>query len=124
MPPKQLKLDLTPPSPPQPVSYLDLFHGLSDWFLTAEQPPIYMGWYRTRPLDGGEDEVRRFWDGETWSVATRGDVSDETSEDCRQTPMLSKYAKQVMWAGLLRAHIAGYTYPLLETERLGLAKTL
>lgn len=104
--------------PPKPLSYLDLFHGLTTWTLTSVEVPPFIGWWRTRSLAGDDNGDRRWWDGDRWSVSVNASCDDRACEEAKLIHMPSRFVGQVVWCGLARPHLAAYEIPLVRSDRL------
>jgi hypothetical protein len=105
---------------PQPVTYIELFLGVTDWKLTREDPPEYLGWYRVR-VDGAPNpnasQHMRYWNGVAWSGVVLRHFSDELVEERSQVFASIEYSQNIIWCGLKKPHLVGYFDPLVLSPR-------
>lgn len=81
--------------------------------------PPYLGWWLTRRTDTPWVEpVRRWFNGEHWSVPVNLGTDDATAEDAKSFQTLVP-ARNLEWSGLVhRPPLAFYHYPLVKSPRL------
>lgn len=116
--PQQLQLNLTPPmGEPTPGTHIEVLCGLTPWILTAEAPPPYEGWWRTKEQSGRY--ARRWWDGEAWSIPVPLDPGDEGFTASARRIRCHHDHSQIIWCGLAAPHPAGYVeYKLVKSPQL------
>lgn len=115
---KQLTLDLdVMPDPPKPSTYVEAFLGLTDWKKTADDPPPFLGWWKTWNEQGRAQ--RQWWNGHVWSIPTLpGPMPYEEAEEYKQI-VSHRDPGDVLWSGLCRPHLARYLeYNLVKSPRV------
>lgn len=101
---------------PQWTNHMEKFHGLTPWALTSIEAPPYTGWWRVHTGKGSYS--RRWWNGMRWSeiVGTWMSDGDVLLQQLQELP--KEKSDKVIWCGLAREHIAGYTYLMLKSPKL------
>lgn len=114
---KQLTLNLDAfLGPPKPSSLIDMLIGLSGWKKTEDDPPPFIGWWKT--WSEFDAHQRRWWNGYEWSIPVHLGTTCGVAQDAAETPT-KQDSSAIVWCGLLREHPAGYfEYRLVRSPRV------
>jgi len=101
---------------PQPSTYIEMYLGLTSWKRSGDDPPDYVGWYRTWEGEG-KPPTRRFFNGRLWSMPVTRYMSDELVEVKAEYFEDAYRSDQIIWCGLRKPHLVGYFHPITVSDR-------
>ena len=101
---------------PAPSTYIEIFLGLTAWKRSGDDPPEFVGWYRTWEGEG-KPATRRYYNGHLWSLPVTRYMSDEMVDVKSAYFEESSVSDAVIWCGLCKPHLVGYFQPLVVSDR-------